>query len=151
MKDFKFKLEKVLEHRKKIENEHKNKLSFIHKTYKENEAKLSNLKEQDNNWRNSLLEKQNKEIEIKDILLYHSHLSALERGINLQEHKVKDLSVQVDTARQKLISARKDKRMMEKLKDKAYVNYKYIAAKSEQKQNDDIGTHRFIKNKEPNF
>jgi flagellar FliJ protein len=143
---FNFKLQKVLDLKKQLEEETKLKLAQLIKEYlhqefvlkklqKEKETILQNLK--------TLLIADSTEsaefIQIDDILATYQYIEGINLDINLQQEKLKRINKEIDKIRDKLITISKEKRLFERLKEKYRMEYLVSLLKKEADFLDELG------------
>ena len=125
MKKFKFRLESVLETRKKhLENCQLELAKVKNKLSSENQI-LENLYQTTKESRKSV-NKMLKSKENLDFTITHTfrnYLNKVEEDISLQKRKIKLLEKELDEKNQTVIEALKAKTMLEKLKEKEYKAY----------------------------
>ncbi len=143
MKPFKFKLEKVLDHKKTVEDERKGQFSCAERQCRDNEQVLDDLKKKEENLVDTLRAVQSGVMNVSDMVLNYNHFLSLEQKITGQSEKVQQLREKVSDCRQQLIAAKKEKEILEKIKDKQHQGYVRETNRQEQKVNDEIGIHRF--------
>lgn len=142
MKNFKFKLQTVLSYREKKEDTLKKELASLRAKYEKEKQILHALIEKLEEKQEELRAKQLQDLDIDEVSLYCTYLFKLRKDILLQAVKVEELFSQVCTKREELVEASKDKRIMEKLRDKQYEEFQQILLKSEQILIDEIATSR---------
>lgn len=138
MKAFKFKLDKVLDFRIDKESKLIEQLSAILKKYKNEKNKLDNLLEMENNTLLSLNNYKLRKIDIFQIKEHYSYLKYLRNNINFQHEIVKKFENEVAKKRSELIVARIDRKVIENLKEKKLIEYKYFTQKMEETMLEDI-------------
>ncbi len=141
MKKYQFSMEKILDWR--IVNEEAAKRDFS-KVRQNLERQIALLKE---------MNKEKKDLQInaarpnsintlRQLHLYHNFL---EQKIMLQEELVAKINEDLDKKLAVLITAQKERKIMEKLSEKQFENYIYQMKKEEQKELDEMGSLRFQK------
>lgn len=139
MKSYKFKMDKVLEYRENVEKVKVEDFAKITHKLRREEEHLKDLQE-------TLEEK--KKVKQQDLygmkmgFLYREKLKA---EVDRQVSKVKEISVKAEAAQHVLIEARKDRKIMEMLKEKDREKYRLDLLNTEQKELDDLSVMRFIK------
>jgi len=139
MKSYKFKMDKVLEYRENVEKVKVEDFAKITHKLRREEEHLKDLQE-------TLEEK--KKVKQEDLygmkmgFLYREKLKA---EVDRQVSKVKEISVKAEAAQHVLIEARKDRKIMEMLKEKDREKYRLDLLNTEQKELDDLSVMRFIK------
>ena len=139
MKSYKFKMDKVLEYRENVEKVKVEDFAKITHKLRREEEHLKDLQE-------TLEEKKKVKQEnlygMKMGFLYREKLKA---EVDRQVSKVKEISVKAEAAQHVLIEARKDRKIMEMLKEKDREKYRLDLLNTEQKELDDLSVMRFIK------
>ena len=139
MKSYKFKMDKVLEYRENVEKVKVEDFAKITHKLRREEEHLKDLQE-------TLEEK--KKVKQQDLcgmkmgFLYREKLKA---EVDRQVSKVQEISVKAEAAQHVLIEARKDRKIMEMLKEKDREKYRLDLLNTEQKELDDLSVMRFIK------
>ena len=139
MKSYKFKMDKVLEYRENVEKVKVEDFAKITHKLRREEEHLKDLQE-------TLEEK--KKVKQEDLygmkmgFLYREKLKA---EVDRQVSKVKEISVKAEAAQHVLLEARKDRKIMEMLKEKDREKYRLDLLNTEQKELDDLSVMRFIK------
>jgi len=141
---FKFKLEKLLNIRKKQEEDLGRAYSIKLKEIKQKEDELSNL----------VKEEFEVKINMRKEKIMIGELQQMERYIfklkNLQENLKLEITIlkeQAEVLKNNLLNARKKRKTLEKLKEKKYQKYLYEQNLKEQKTLDESGINKFIRKK----
>lgn len=145
MSKFKFKLETVLKVKTRIEDLRKIELGEAE--LKREKARLELGRWQDEVEANIRIyrEKFQKRIIPEEANSYHRYLTWLNRQVDLALLKLQECQREVDNCRQRLIEAAKEKKVLEKLKEKAYQAYQAEQLNAEIKFLDELGTGRYIR------
>jgi flagellar FliJ protein len=147
VKKFDFKLQKLLEIRQKKEDQEKIELSRASGAYQfvlnKKEKILSNVQVTLDNLKKNKTGLTLRELQDYDRLIKNSETSVrmLEEEI---EAKRKIMQEHID----KYAALKRDRRVVETLKDKALAKYESDAQMEEQKETDEIGQDLFLRNKE---
>ncbi|MBP9014890.1 MAG: flagellar export protein FliJ [Candidatus Atribacteria bacterium] len=145
MKGYQFKLQKVLDVRKVKENLIGARVAELEKIIETQKGHLLFLEEK----RGEVLVKRREERETEDNfkveeeMFYEWYLENLERKVEIVRNSLKQLEEQMRKTREELIKAAVDRKVMEKLKDKDYENFKIEVIKNDQKILDEITIHRY--------
>ena len=142
MKKFIFSLQFLLEYKEKKEKKLKKELAEVIKKWRREEAFLNKLKKEEEECQ-FLLRQRNKEGKISYIILYQSYLERLAQKIKKQEMKVRDIFLKVEDKREKLIRASTEKKTVENLKQKRWMEFIASAKKMEQNFLDESATIKF--------
>ncbi|OHD11077.1 MAG: flagellar export protein FliJ [Spirochaetes bacterium GWD1_27_9] len=140
MKKFSFKLEKLLkikEHKEILAEEAyakvlQEKVNFEMENRNMEDAIFSNLETNFNSF------KDGDTIDFHNISMYERYLTALELKIEDNEIKKQELEPKLQKLKENLIQATKEKKTMEKLKEKELSNYKNEKKKHENKIMDEV-------------
>ncbi len=145
MKKFQFNLQKLLEVREKKEELQKVNLAKASGEYQVELNKVESIRNNVKSYKNSLLKGKNFSIDNLRILDYIS--TNAEKAIkNLEpviEEKRKKMEKEIEIYNQ----LRKERKVVELIKEKKYKNYLEELDKEEQKDIDEIGKNTYIKNK----
>ena len=143
---FTFKLEKVLDLRKRKEQERERELANLKELLMRAEAFLEELKKEavKISGKMSALQGESKErLDIKELLRYYDYLEGLRKNISLQITQIKKLITDIEKKREELIQASKERKIIEKLKDNQYKKFKKTLDAWEQKFLDEVGTAHY--------
>ena len=139
LKNYKFSLQSVLEIR---DNEEKGVLEdfvLVQNSLVEEENKIQRLK----NELHICLSRGICNRSVQDLIRENLYKSDLDRKVDLQEHVIEEKKQELEEVRKKLQTAQKDKKIMEKLKEKDLDEYKSEILKKSQKEIDEFAVLRF--------
>ncbi len=148
MATFRFRLQKVLDYKQQVEDTKKQELFHLMKIFHEEEKVLRGLHELLLKKLSEFEEKQQGELDILELLFYSGFISRLNGEIELQREKLRQLALQIEQKRGEVIAASKERRIMEKLRDKKYKEFMKEESRREQKFLDEIGNNAFVRNME---
>ncbi len=145
MNKFKFKLETVLKVKIRVEELRQKELRQAEVLRYQAERQLL-LRQQEvaqtiNNYREDL----QKKIDVYQAVNYDRFLKWLNKQVDLATGHLEKCSRQVAEARNRLIEASRDKKVLEKLKEKAYAEYKAEEQRLENNFLDELGTGAFVR------
>lgn len=145
MNKFKFKLETVLKVKTRVEDLRK--IELREAELRREKARLELCRCQDEVEANILIyrEKFQQRIDPEEANNYHLYLTWLNRQVDLATFKLQECEREVAERRHKLIDASKEKKVLEKLKEKAYQAFQAEQLNAEIKFLDELGTGRFIR------
>jgi len=137
MAKFIFKLQSVLNLRKQKEDSIKNELAAAMRKLEAEKRKLSEL---ENALEDTVREfnKKAKKATVHELIKFNGYLSLLNSRIKSQKENVNNAAKYVDKVREELVKAMKDRKILEKLKDRQYEDFLLEQKKLEQKTNDEI-------------
>lgn len=134
MAGFKFRLQRILEHRETLENVKKGELGKIQTEFNQQKEVLSDLELK----REEILRERASKTQttMYELQMYNNFKLELDKQIENQLRKLEELKIEVEKARSELIDATKDKKIIEKLKLRDYHDFLYEEKKQEEKAND---------------
>ncbi|SHH83643.1 flagellar export protein FliJ [Clostridium grantii] len=144
MKKFKYSLEKVLDFKTDEERVRIEKFAKLRIKVEEEKERLIEL--------NNLLQNNYTELNKNDNIdgttfkNSYSYIYVLQEKINHQEKAIQNYKNKLEASRVELISAQKERKTLEILKEKAHLEYKTEMDKEEQKINDELGLYAFLRN-----
>lgn len=138
MNNYNFSMEKILEWRSTIEKEKMESFGRIQKQIRYEKARLAEFKLEVKDARLKSM----KEINIHKLQQYNVYIQSIEEKIILKEKSILNLRQALENERLELISAQKDRSVMEKLKEKDLSKYKKNIKALEQKELDEIAVLR---------
>jgi flagellar protein FliJ len=140
LKPFQFRLQKVLNYRIRLEDQRKMELAEL-------ESRRTVLL-QERNWllaaqADALRRGLSATFDLVDIQLTRLYVERLDRDIARKCDEIAEMDRRVDEKREELIAASRDRRVMERLREKQEAAYMLEALRVEQKQLDEMGTAGF--------
>lgn len=143
MAKFIFKLENILSIRYKLEDQAKAEYSIeIHKLREEQE-KLDKLYDKMHMFENELTEAVKDTLDLFNIKSLENAIENIKYNIRLQMVVVKNQEIKTEKARAKLDDAMKERKIYEKLKEKAFDKFKEEINQQEQKEINELVSFRF--------
>ena len=136
MKKFKFALNPLLEHRERIENEKQQALAERTLELKAAQNELARLNGEFRRFSDALRDRHDR-LTTEELRAHYAHLEYLDRCIVMQHATISARKSAVDRARSELMAASKDRKVIEKLKDKRLLEHQALEAAFEQKELDD--------------
>lgn len=140
MGNYNFKLQNVLNFKVSMETELVSKYSDAKQILEKAENVLidyNKLKEKIQNEKNNL----SMSGKIKDFKIYNQYMDQIKNQIKEQKKHINDAEINVESVKESLIEASKDKKMFQKLKDKDYNKYLEYEKKKEEILVDEIVTY----------
>ncbi len=145
MPQFNFRLQKVLDVRKYKEEVKKQELAALLLEYQKEQEFLNYLKFNQDKYQKELREKQVGALDVFELIFYYTYLFKLHQDIEQQINTLCKLQEQIDLKREEVIQAQKERKIVEKLKDKKWIDFKKELDLSEQKFLDEIGINKFVR------
>ena len=142
MKRFSFPLQPVLDHRKRIEDEKQLVVAQRKRALDEGERELTRLNDEFR-LHAAMLRDKHKKLETRELQSIYAHLQFLDRCIVAQIRIVAERRVALDRARAELLEASKEKKVVEKLKERRRETFVLEEQRVEQKELDDNNARRF--------
>lgn len=136
MKRFEFSLAKLLDYRWQIELEAKREYANCQRILNEKEERMQGLMKE----KQDLLEI--REDSVNRMQIQQWYLLALERQMTDTHHELIAQRQLLQEALDKYIDAQKERKILEKLKEKQLAEYEHTIKQEEQKMLDEMGTRR---------
>ena len=143
----KFKLEPLLQHRKHIEDIFQRELAETVQALAAEESALYLLLADRDRIQNDLKEKLNGKIDAAEMLHFHKYLDALALEINGQKSKVAEAEQKLELKRMELTEAMKNRKILDKLKDKQIAAEVDRLEKHEQNFMNEIAISRHLRSR----
>lgn len=139
MKKFQFRLQKLLDIREARENEIKNELMKVLALQNKERVYQDELRNKIRHYESGYREMQKKGGLIpEDALAVMRFADISRRAIDEAERRIEKLEPEAQKIRERLISASRDKKIVEKLKERKFEEYNYELNKEIAKENDDM-------------
>lgn len=139
MKKFRFTLQKLLDIREAKENEIKNELMKVLALQNKERILQDELRTKiiryENQYSNNIKKGQFQPDQMMSILRY---TDVARKAILEAERRIESFQPEVDRVREKLVAASRDKKIVEKLKERKYEEFEYEFNKEIAKENDDM-------------
>ena len=142
MKRFNFALQPVLDHRKRKEDEKQLIVAARKRAVDEAEHELARLNEEFRSHTIALRTK-HKQLDVREMQSFYAHLQFLDRCIVAQIRIVAERRVALDRARADLLAASREKKVVEKLKERRREAFVLEEQRIEQKELDDGNARRY--------
>lgn len=142
MARFIFKLESVLNIKQQQEDNKKNELGKAIQMLESERQKLTGLENSQAETVREFNEKA-KKTTVHKLIEFNEFLSLLNSRIKSQKENVNNASLYVDKIREELLMAVKERKILEKLKEKKHEEYLIEQKKLEQKTNDEIVSYNY--------
>ncbi|MBU1078165.1 MAG: flagellar export protein FliJ [Spirochaetes bacterium] len=148
MKRFQFRLQKLLEIREHKERLVKNELAKAErKKYIQVEKKDRMHAELDESRNKMKEEEKERLLSVERMKLYQRYFKRLGSGMKMQDKLIMIADEEIGLINEKLVEARKQRRILEKLKENKLKEYNYELQKEEQDFFDEVGNTNYIKEK----
>jgi len=140
-------LDTVLRYRKLLEDQKNAALAEATRIHLRELEELESFREQRTKHAEELREKEKKGVSIKEVVFYIPYLKSLKQSEQAQVEITDKASQRVTLARQELIEASKQHKIIETLKDNLRQEYEEELRTTEQKFLNEIAANRFILNR----
>lgn len=140
----KFRFESVLRHRENIERNHIHEMSRLQASQAEEERVLSLTVDQVREIIEYIVKEETEGVRSSEVAMYRTFLDSARASILAQEKKIIDIEGLIEKKRPQLISASKEKKVLEKFKRKKREEFILEFNKKEQKIMDDIAANRYL-------
>ena len=141
MGKFRFALEPVLGHRERIEDEKQQIFGERRRELKAAEEELARLNGEFKRYSGVLLHDHGS-LGSDELRWHYAHLEYLDRCMTMQHSIIFQRRAAVERAREDLVAASKDRKVIEKLKDRRFEEHRAMEAASEQRELDDTNNRR---------
>ena len=143
MEKFHFRLEKLLEIRRELEDESKIQFKNAQDEKVKVEEELQSLKE-----KYKEVSKNKNCSTIFEYKIVNNYINFLDKRIEEEKINLKNKTIAVEEKRKELIDKQRDRKAVEKLRENKYLEYVKEAQAIEQKNNDEFALYGFIRNTE---
>lgn len=142
MKGFTFRLQKVLDNRERVEDEKK--ISFVKSknAYLKEMQKLGELKDELEGY---ILKPRTNYSSVSEYLIMYNYISSLEAKIQVQFDIVKTREDEMESKKAQFEESRKDRKVLDKLKENAFREFNISFERLEQKQNDEFALGGYVR------
>jgi len=145
MKRFKFRLQKLLEVRRLKEDALRQELARAQEAVRREKAVLERLTAARGATIDALRANVGGALDVQWIAAYHGYLGFLARRIEEQRAVVDRAAREEVRKREALIAARRARKVVEKLRERAYARYREEVSRAEQAFLDEVGTMRYAR------
>ena len=144
MKKFQFKLQRLLDIRAAKEKEIQNELAKVVSLQNKERNKQKELADQMEQNKNIYSDKmRSKKFTPSDIIMYQHFVDMSLKAIEADEQRILNLEPQAEEIRSRLVVASREKRVVEKLKERQYDEYMLEYNREMSKENDDMNQNIF--------
>ncbi len=140
-----FKLEPVLNYKQKVEEKLAKELAHLEHQLREKQAFVRQLKRKKEEILNKLRSCQNDVQDVGEIMAYFHYLAAVEYKFKKAQREVNIFQKQWENKRQELIFISKEKKVLERLKERWQQQRQLLLRRKEQYLLDEVGINGFIR------
>jgi len=146
MKKFDFKLQKLLEIREAHERDVKNELASLVSIQNVERTKQEELLKHISSEQTSFRERlKTGAFTAKEAMLFEKFVDISRRAVDLSQDKIMEMEPGIREVRERLIQASKEKKVVEKLKEKKRAEFDYDLNREIAKENDDINQKIYLR------
>jgi flagellar protein FliJ len=143
-----FDLENILSYRKFVENQIKNELGSVEALLRQEEAQCLETKYRKDQAEQSFRNRINHGASAIQYRIHKDYMEELKKNILRQQCRIQEIELKTHQIRENLMAATKDKKMMQKLKEKRMQDFTYMEKRKETAMLDDLSTGAYIRNRE---
>ncbi len=144
MKKFQFRLESLRRLRAAREEERKRTFAAAVKFYRKELERLEELKDRERKAREELAERLASGSVREEILGLRDFLEGMAVSIKSQEDRVEEARVRMEEERRLLVEATRERKVVDKLHERALMRYRYEVSREEQGFLDEVAGVRFV-------
>jgi len=141
-KKFVFALQPVLDHRQRIEDEKRQTVAMRQRSADEAKAELDRLNAEFRE-ETTLLRAGHRQFDAESLRAHYAHLHFLDRVIDAQIRLLAERRAAVERARQDLVAAQKDRKIVDKLKDRRQTAFAAEEMRIEQGELEDANARAY--------
>jgi flagellar protein FliJ len=146
MKKYKFKLYRLLDIRAAKEKQIKNELAELVNIQNIERTKQLELRQKMAEKKKALKATMEKKISsYNEVIMYERFTDNANKAINIAETKIQQMEPAIKKVRDRLIEASREKKVVEKLKERRYKEYLYKLNREIAKENDDMNQKIYLK------
>lgn len=145
MKKFDFKLEPVLNYRKRVFDQVQDEFFSARNILIEAINELENIQQEEKEHKDTLKKKQKGYLDIANLVIHMRYLAHLNRMKKIKLEDVKNKENELNKVRENLIKVAKDKKILEKLKEKRLLDFTIEELKVEQKEYDETAILKYTR------
>jgi flagellar FliJ protein len=143
---YQFKLQALLNHRRHQEEVCQKELAEAQRDLSDAKEKLNSIKKDKRDNIQKLQARQSERHNTSKILIFINYIRQLSINIDTQLRHVRHASQNVTEKRDNLIAIMKERKTLEKLKEKEWLEYQRNMMQAERKFNDEVAATRHIRN-----
>jgi flagellar FliJ protein len=143
---YRFKLQALLNHRRHQEEVCQKELAEAQRDLSDAKEKLKSIKKDKRDNIQKLQARQSERHNTSKILIFINYIRQLSINIDTQLRHVRHASQNVTEKRDNLIAIMKERKTLEKLKEKEWLEYQRNMMQAERKFNDEVAATRHIRN-----
>ncbi len=143
---YRFNLQVLLDYRKRVEEGIQIELSDVQRKLKEEKQLLISYREEKNFYEEELARREEREIDVEEGILYRDYLKGMRAKIKKQEEIVARMRVELDKKREELLAITKNRKILEKVKEKDWNKFARELERREVMFIDEVGIRGYLRN-----
>ncbi len=143
---YRFNLQVLLDYRKRVEEGIQIELSHVQRKLEEEKQLVISYREEKNFYEEELLRREEREIDVEEGILYRDYLKGMRAKIKKQEEIVTRMRVELDKKREELLAVTKNRKILEKVKEKDWEKFARELARREGMFIDEVGIRGYLRN-----
>jgi flagellar FliJ protein len=151
MKKFQFKFDTILKVKERKEECLKHELMKLHALRIEQENVLKGIKEKRADITKQKLDNGGQSVDIQSLIYFEQYLGVLLHRIDLTQNNIKELQDKADIKMAEVVTASREKKVFEKLKERQFEEFKKIMIFNEQKALDEAALSKFNRKEQKSY
>ena len=140
---YRFNLQVLLDYRKRIEEGFQIELSLIQRELENARQELLSSQQEKTHYEEELAEREAREINLHESILYRDYLRGIRKKIEEQRGRVATIKIKFDKKQEELLAATKNRKVLEKVKEKHAKEFIQELEKKERAFVDEVGIRRY--------
>jgi flagellar FliJ protein len=133
----------LLDYRKRIEEGLQIELSLIQRELENARQALLSSQQEKTHYEEELAERESREVNLHESILYRDYLRGIRKKIEEQRERVATIKIKFDKKQEELLAATKNRKVLEKVKEKHAREFMQELQKKERAFVDEVGIRRF--------
>ena len=140
---YRFNLQVLLDYRKRIEEGFQIELSLIQRELENARQELLSSQQEKTHYEEELAERESREVNLHESILYRDYLRGIRKKIEEQRGRVATIKIKFDKKQEELLAATKNRKVLEKVKEKHANEFIQELEKKERAFVDEVGIRRY--------
>ena len=140
---YRFNLQVLLDYRKRIEEGFQIELSLIQRELENARQALLSSRQEKTHYEEELAEREAREVNLQESILYRDYLRGIRKKIQEQRDRVATIKIEFDKKQEELLAATKNRKVLEKVKEKHAKEFMEELQKQERAFVDEVGIRRY--------
>ncbi len=140
---YRFNLQVLLDYRKRIEEGFQIELSLIQRELENARQALLSSQQEKTHYEEELAEREAREVNLQESILYRDYLRGIRKKIQEQRDRVATVKIEFDKKQEELLAATKNRKVLEKVKEKHAKEFMEELQKQERAFVDEVGIRRY--------